>query len=127
MLCIKCHSNMKKTVVRGILADVCQNQGCQGIWLDKGELDEIRANKIKGSDELWNEFDRQTKAEKGHRGTTIGLCPSCQKRGLQLVFVDGIALETCRDCGGMFFDKGELDEAAPKHNSLLTTLIRLFI
>ncbi len=46
-----------------------------------------------------------------NRGTL--LCPKCDCRMVQCLF-NGITVEQCENCRGIFFDEGEVDELMGK-------------
>jgi Zn-finger nucleic acid-binding protein len=99
---------MKKGNIGGVLADKCSN--CGGIWLDSGELESIQSGDKKERQELVEEAKRELVQEKNRLLTTVGLCPKCQKEPLSILHRSGVELDGCPHCGGLFFDKGELEK-----------------
>jgi len=45
-------------------------------------------------------------------------CPKCQKEPLKRVDEDGIELDYCQKCGGIWFDENELDAVLGKHKKV---------
>ena len=39
-------------------------------------------------------------------------CPLCVERRLEPVIVDGVEIDVCENCGGVWLDRGELDRMA---------------
>jgi Zn-finger nucleic acid-binding protein len=104
MYCLKCQTKMKLNILRGVLVDFCEN--CQSFWLDKGELELLQKNKTRTQDEIDKEIKNHKLAELNFSYKNM-----CQRCGgtLKALIKDGIVLETCTICKGIFFDKGELD------------------
>jgi len=90
------------------LADKCPH--CGGIWLDAGELEAIQTGDGKERNELIEEAKSEIIQEKKRLLTTVGLCPKCQKEPLSILHRAGVELDGCPHCGGLFFDKGELEK-----------------
>jgi len=109
MLCFRCNTEMKKGGIGGVLADKCPN--CGGIWLDAGELETIQSGDgRKERNALIEEAKSEIVQEKQRLLTTVGLCPKCQKEPLSILHRAGVELDGCSHCGGLFFDKGELEK-----------------
>ncbi len=107
MQCYKCHTKMKKKAVQGVLIDFCDV--CEGIWLDGGELEQLKNNEGKSIEELKAEGRREIASEKKRLVTSMTTCPRCQSQRLQEKIFDGVELDICSSCGGMYFDWGELN------------------
>ncbi len=45
-------------------------------------------------------------------------CPKCQKESLKWVDEDGVELDYCPKCGGIWFDENELDAVLGKHKKV---------
>ncbi len=114
MLCARCNTEMKKSGIGGVLADKCPE--CGGIWLDAGELEAIATGNRKSRKEIIEEAKKEVAEERRRLMTTIGLCPKCQERELQIVFKANVELDMCPACGGLFFDKGELEKVLGNPN-----------
>ena len=39
-------------------------------------------------------------------------CPLCVERRLEPVYVDGVEIDVCENCGGVWLDRGELERMA---------------
>lgn len=109
--CVRCADReMKELPFPGteVVIDACP--GCQGVWLDDGELDVL-----KGFVEVLLPKDDRTLAERARE--LLGeaevaseqrfSCPKCQKK-LWHVERKGEVIEVCSGCEGMWFDGGEL-------------------
>ncbi len=46
MRCPKCGENLEEILFQGIMVDRCT--GCQGVWLDPGELERLTAQESRG-------------------------------------------------------------------------------
>ena len=81
----------------GVSVDFCRD--CGGIWLDKGELDQLLS--MVGAD-----------PQPSSESTPIyGLrCPSCRSDLAEVEHPpgSGILLDTCGSCGGVWLDRGEI-------------------
>ena len=122
MLCLKCHVEMRRVALKGILADFCPE--CRSFWLDKGELDKIRKEIKKSDKELKAEAAKEKKNDP--MSLVSGACPRCF--GEITTFFDGsVKLERCDRCEGMFFDKDELDECLKqKEDTFLSKITKIF-
>jgi len=121
MLCLRCNAKTKQTILEGVLIDWCEV--CNSIWLDEGELEKIRT----GRQEDITELSKQAKAERMSRGKMVvvldHLCPKCSRGEMCYWIEEGIKLDKCTFCGGLFFDKGEIDPFIKKgKNHWLTKL-----
>ncbi len=106
MECCKCHTQMKRKAIDGVLVDSCPT--CEGIWLDDGELEMLRDHEGKGIEELCVEARAEAVVDKNRIVTTRGMCPRCQATGLTPKITGGVALDICPGCKGIYFDWGEL-------------------
>ena len=52
-------------------------------------------------------------------------CPKCGA-DLQEIEMDQIMVDKCPDCGGIFFDRGELELMIKAHRGLLPKIVDLF-
>lgn len=108
MDCFRCGGDMLKKQLDGVLVDACGN--CRGIWLDGGELDMLEYGERKDMSELAVECRSETLAERSRLLSTVGMCPKCQKTPLREIIRSGVKVDECAQCGGIFFDYGELDQ-----------------
>ncbi|NOZ84915.1 MAG: rhomboid family intramembrane serine protease [Deltaproteobacteria bacterium] len=102
-ICPKCGHPLTPVHYAGVRADHCTF--CKGIWLDKGELARIEGTPTDLPDRLAGDI------EEVHR--TGHVCPSCGGRLVEREFVPGTGLwiDQCKQCGGLWFDSGELMQA----------------
>jgi Zn-finger nucleic acid-binding protein len=86
----------------GVVVDFCDQ--CFGIWFDKDEL----ANYI----ELSKDIPEIKEMKKQARKTDLS-CPKCKGALEELPFSSqtNILVDRCENCGGIFFDAGEIVEA----------------
>lgn len=115
---------MFRSVFRNTLVDKCKK--CGGIWVDAGELKKIMS---------WREGD----AEKNFFGDRLieqyiekvtnisakGLCPRCGEPSLKTILVDGVELDKCRVCNGLFFDGGEMKKLLRNNSALIKRWYRV--
>jgi uncharacterized protein len=104
--CIKCQELMVPKNIEEVEVDFCPT--CQGIWLDRGEVHQLRAKIDKNIDELATLLG--TPSGKDAAGPMEGrLCPMCQSQ-LGIASFGQYSVEHCLRCGGMFLDPGELNK-----------------
>lgn len=100
-ICPRCNIPMKLQTKKGVEIDRCPK--CKGIWFDANELDRLTGEKsleglIFTARVLGKVLD----------------CPVCNEK-MQFVTVDGITVDHCQKCDGVWLDDGEmakLDAAA---------------
>lgn len=96
---------MQALSLMDIEIDFCLH--CGGLWLDKDELAEfIRKGKI--PNRLVSTFCLDMRKMKMKDGDRI--CPRCSAL-LKVIDHNGIFIDHCTDCGGFWFDRGELLKA----------------
>ena len=102
LACPKCSAILDPVVAAAVQVDVCP--GCAGVWLDKGELEKLYGT--------WGIVDIE-RASAGKRQVPpstplVNLdCPVCANDLLTLDF-DELAVDGCKNCGGVWLDRGEL-------------------
>ena len=97
---------MERVVARDTELDQCPE--CRGLWLDHREIDELFALQNIPSRFL----DQQQYGEPPAMiSEGCRVCPRCE-RGLRTVEVDGIKLDACAECHGIYTDLGELKQLA---------------
>ncbi len=103
--CVKCSTDLEKSIVYGVELDVCPQ--CGGIWLDRGEIAALAAM----PDSELAEF-RATLAPAVARATKPRQlrCPACVGT-LEEKVIGTVRVDFCARCRGMHLDRGELDEA----------------
>lgn len=105
-----------------LVLDYCAR--CGGIWFELGEVQQLRHH---GHHALWSRIDRRADAfrmschechsiidRNCERCPTCGWsnvlqCPSCD-RPLTREVHEGMCLDVCRECRGVWFDHAELSE-----------------
>lgn len=105
MKCPKCESEMKRVTFNDIEVDRCD--GCEGIWFDMLEHEELKQMKGSeaidtGSPEKGKEFNKIDKIK----------CPKCHSAMIRMVdnSQPHIWYESCGVCYGVFFDAGEFSD-----------------
>ena len=132
----------KTRLVRGattLVLDSCRR--CGGIWFEAGEVRALRGH---AADDLWHHFERRAQP---HRGPCHGCqaiidrnadrceacgaenrinCPQCDEP-LRVDTHEGLRLDICTRCHGVWFDHVELDalwrinlEARRPHREMLS-------
>lgn len=101
MKCISCRKEMMILELEGVEIDLCY--GCGGVWLDRGELQEI-VEKSGGGDAMLDSI--RPAAETGEKSRR---CPVCRKKMEKAAFQDKppVILDRCAD-HGIWLDRGEL-------------------
>lgn len=129
--CPDCHaalSEMKFTGSSELMVDHCPN--CSGVWLDGGEarsLGNIAANpedvKLRISREVWNLRFKMQK-------TSALACPKCQTKSMHdFKTSEGVTVDLCDKCKGIWMDRGETARAAelendfPDYNAVAATAV----
>jgi uncharacterized protein len=104
----------------GVIVDFCDQ--CFGIWFDKNEL----ANYIELSKDIPELEEMKKQAVK-----TDLICPKCSSQLEEIPFSSKtkILVDRCENCGGIFFDAGEIIEAEKASASLedLETRMKLVV
>jgi membrane associated rhomboid family serine protease len=103
IICPKCLSDMTELEHQGVTIDVCP--GCRGIWLDPGELAQLRG----AAEDLPGEVDSIASGTR-HLETSTYICPRCQGGFDTFEYAPGTGLyiDRCKDCKGIYLDAGEL-------------------
>lgn len=110
MLCLRCRSEMQKTIFEGILIDYCPE--CKSCWLDKDEFE----NAVKGVEFNSKALVAESKAEilqkakKKIEITGCNVCPKCLSGRVLRHEMFNIELDKCELCNGVFFDKDEFEK-----------------
>ena len=104
--CHKCWVEMNKEEIDAfgpnIIIDVCPK--CQGIWLDKGELQKILKDR-KLADYLTKHVGTKSKSPM--------VCPRCGMT-MDLENAEDVEVDVCLSCGGVWLDAGELEALKQK-------------
>ena len=103
IICPKCLSDMTELQHQGVTIDVCP--GCRGIWLDPGELAQLRG----ASEDLPGEVDSIASGTR-YLETSTYICPRCQGGFDTFEYAPGTGLyiDRCKSCKGIYLDAGEL-------------------
>jgi Zn-finger nucleic acid-binding protein len=98
MKCTKCGGEFKTKKLKGIEIDQCS--GCQSIWLDYNELDQLE-------DTVWDHDELKGSLFFGTQPSTIH-CPKCgiMMQKIKYRFYD-LELEICPDSCGFYLDANE--------------------
>jgi Zn-finger nucleic acid-binding protein len=107
MLCYRCSHEMQKIPVDGSLIDYCDV--CRSVWIDSGEAEKILSDRGSSISQLVAEARLEVINER-ITGSTKGLCPRCDGPKLDHFVSDGLNLDRCSKCGGLFFDIGEFEK-----------------
>ena len=84
--------------------EVCYCKNCKAMWIPFPIL-----QKIAGMLDLKTSIINPAEMEPLRIKEEFRVCPSCNKN-MQKVFFNGIIVDTCQDCNGIFFDNGELSK-----------------
>lgn len=103
-MCPRCLDPLAAHVHGEVTVDACAR--CGGLWLDKGETDRLLA-----AGPLPQQLANPpaTRSDTQYRGSGQRECPACETL-MALKSIDGIQVDHCRQCGGVFFDRGELSK-----------------
>jgi Zn-finger nucleic acid-binding protein len=125
MDCPVCKKPMVVLELERIEIDHCL--GCEGVWLDAGELELLLESGSK-KDEVLSSFNVDTKTKEVKRK-----CPICSKKMQKILcgFDKKVTIDRCRNNDGLWFDLGELFEIASmggfdKNNKVLEMLKDMF-
>lgn len=112
--CPKCEAPMRAEEVNGVPTNACR--GCGGRWLEVPmieHLGELSAEARLTRDALIRTFaslhDQPT-------ATTAIPCPTCANK-LESCIHEGIELDFCFSCRGLFVDSGEMEQVAETETS----------
>ncbi len=110
--CPVCKKEMELKEIHGVSAFSCAL--CGGIWLGKGDM-----NVILHPDDWDVEYCTTEHGEDAPRSEKQ--CPECQEIYLRkgnFIEYSNIVLDYCPDCGGIWLDRGELDDITRELESL---------
>ena len=105
MNCPKCSAEMQPVSYENVEVDICT--GCQGIWFDQFEAEDLK--KIKGSESI--DTGLPSKGIEMNDIDDID-CPKCRVKMVKMVDnkQSHIWYESCSQCYGLFFDAGEFSD-----------------
>lgn len=107
MICPNCKNELKKTVFESYTISYCKK--CKGMWIDSFTFENIKNYESPFGQiiniNLWKEAENKT-VEKSEKK-----CPQCLKNMAKIKYGDSnVFLEICKDCKGIWFDRGELEK-----------------
>ncbi|HKJ54329.1 MAG TPA: zf-TFIIB domain-containing protein [Gammaproteobacteria bacterium] len=107
MICPRCNTGLDIRDIDGIPISNCP--ACNGNWIGGAALAALfardrNAPRIEEALEAILDLDFRD----GRR-----LCPRCRGKHMQAMMVDGIELDYCVACKGLYFDQGELEQVFP--------------
>ncbi|MCK4901877.1 MAG: zf-TFIIB domain-containing protein [Thermoplasmatales archaeon] len=104
--CHRCWVEMNKKEIEvfgpNIIIDICPK--CNGIWLDKGEL-----NKILKDRQLSDYLTKHI----GTKSRSPMVCPRCGNT-MDIEKAEDLEVDVCLLCGGVWLDEGELEDLKRK-------------
>lgn len=97
----------------GLEVDSCRT--CEGIWFDARELARFLESASLKKTFHWD--DRQRRGEASFTiNTTARTCPRCAAE-METRLFGGVTLDRCAQCGGIWFDGGELQAVVTRYRS----------
>jgi Zn-finger nucleic acid-binding protein len=107
MICPRCNTSLETRETGGITTSTCP--ACNGNWIGAAALATLFARdrdapRIEEALEAIFDLDFHDSRR---------LCPGCRGRRLKAIMVDGIELDYCTACKGLYFDQGELEQVFP--------------
>jgi len=113
MKCPRCAGVLNTIIYEGVAVDVCQ--GCDGVWLDGGEISLInQAREVEFSKEEREAVKKlRAQVQPGFRPSQKPIiCPRCDAAldALNYAYSTGIMIDHCSKCDGLWLDKGELEQ-----------------
>jgi Zn-finger nucleic acid-binding protein len=111
MDCPRCIEKMEDTNIKGIAVNRCLY--CNGTWLQLTSLKHI----FERSGSKQSIVDVKRAFQSQYDGNANRQCPECEKQKLFQIVVDGVELDLCPQCNGLFFDEGELKQLLPESES----------
>lgn len=107
MKCPRCAGEMEAVENDGIRSSNCP--ACRGVWIGGASLDKLFAREI---DAPHIEDALDTFMSLDFRDGRLP-CPACRGRRLNTLEIEGVELDYCIGCKGLFFDPGELEQVFP--------------
>ena len=108
MKCPRCAETMQVVEREDVRSRVCP--ACNGAWISDTSLHKLFARE---EDTPHIEEALETILSLDFRDGKLP-CPTCRGRRLQTLEVEGVELDYCSGCKGLFFDPGELERVFPK-------------
>ena len=110
MICPACGSQLQEIKTTKFTFNICKN-GCGGILINKQDFKNICLKIKDAGDEFIN--INSNKNEKSYTDQ-VRICPKCNNRKMVQHFMNGIEIEECYKCGGIWLDIGELESICEK-------------
>lgn len=107
MICPRCSTSLETREKDGIATSTCP--GCSGNWIGAAALTRLFA-RDRAAPRIEEALEAILDLE-FHDSRRI--CPKCRGRHLKAIMVDGIELDYCVACKGLYFDPGELEQVFP--------------
>lgn len=112
--CPKCEAPMRAEEINGVPTNSCR--GCGGRWLEVPMIEHL--GELSSEARLTRDALIRTFASLHDEPTseTVIPCPTCTKT-LESCFHQGIELDFCFSCRGLFVDSGEMEQVAESGGS----------
>lgn len=129
MRCPRDGTALARVEILGLELDKCHK--CDGIWLDRGELERLRDSKVS---EIEEALEREYGDPSYEPGKLEGymVCPRCGGRlqRFSYTYITPVYLDRCERCYGVWVDDGELNtivsEAKEVEESTEDSVLRTF-
>jgi Zn-finger nucleic acid-binding protein len=103
--CPKCHVGLIILNFKGIEVDYCE--GCRGVWLDHGELEQLMTRTgARAGDPILQFQQKRGRIPKGSKR----LCPRCDEPLEEIMPDSELVLDRCPRGHGLWFDADELKQ-----------------
>jgi Zn-finger nucleic acid-binding protein len=101
--CPKCRNAFADDTLDGIPIQVCCS--CNGIWFDRAKITEYLGQALRRT----GQSPALATLREAEPAPTDLVCPVCRLRSLTAVSPQGVEIEQCTGCRGVFLDSGEID------------------
>ncbi|HPD17902.1 MAG TPA: zf-TFIIB domain-containing protein [Planctomycetota bacterium] len=109
MNCPRDGAALARVKLLGLDLDKCHQ--CDGIWLDRGELERLRDAKVSGVEEALEKKYGNPQVQDGAVSAHMR-CPRCKDARLlryTYTYLNPVSIDRCERCHGVWVDDGELD------------------
>ena len=109
MNCPRDGALLARVEILGLQLDKCHQ--CDGLWLDRGELERLRDAKVEAVEEALEKKYGSPAAQEGSVSAYMR-CPRCGDARLlrfTYTYVSPVSIDRCEKCLGIWVDDGELD------------------
>jgi len=111
--CPKCQTLLEEFEYAGtgVMLDRCPKQ--HGFWLDKGELEKVQI--------MMEYYKRMYASAQPPSDMTVTqkMCPYCKEKLMEKIY-EGVPIDTCQKCGGVWLDKDELYQIVERREKSFT-------